>query len=135
MGDRLKHIDTSGEGGVGIGIRGASNITLHTPNVRECWGDIIYVGQLNNIINCKNIVIKNAYLKRNRRDGISIISVDGLILENCYAGYTDGTAPFCGINFEANNPSCVMKNINVTNAKTENNLGNGIQIGTKRMLG
>ena len=135
VGDRLKHLGTEGESGVGIGIRGSSLITIYSPNVSNCWGDGIYIGQVDSKINCKTIVIKDAKLTKNRRDGISIISVDGLILENCYAGYTDGTAPFCGINFEANNPSCIMKNINVTNAKTENNLGNGIQIGTKRMLG
>ncbi|MDB5120807.1 MAG: right-handed parallel beta-helix repeat-containing protein [Sphingobacteriales bacterium] len=135
VGDRAKHIGTTGEAGVGLAIRGSSYITVYSPNVTNCWGDGIYIGQVENKINCKNIVIKNAVLKKNRRDGISIISVDGLTLESCYAGYSDGTSPYCGINFEANNPSCVMKNINVTNAVTEYNLGNGIQIGTKRMLG
>ena len=135
VGDRLKHIGTVGESGVGIGIRGSSLVTIYSPNVSNCWGDGIYIGQVDSKINCKTIVIKDAKLTKNRRDGISIISVDGLTLENCYAAYTDGTSPFCGINFEANNPSCVMTNINVTNAKTEFNLGSGIQIGIKRMLG
>jgi len=133
-GDRNSHIGTSGEFGIGIGIRGANDITIYSPKVTECWGDGIYIGQGSNYSNSKNIVINDAYLRKNRRDGISIISVDGLQLNNLYAGYTDGTSPWCGINFEPNNSACELKNIRINNPRTEYNAGNGIQIGTSRML-
>jgi len=135
IGDRYEHLGKGGEAGVGIAIRGSSDITLHNPNVRECWGDGIYIGQVDKKGYCKNITIDNAFLKRNRRDGISIISVDGLRLISPYAGYSDGTAPWCGINFEANNPSCVMNDIVVSDPVTVKNEGNGIQMGVMRMLG
>ena len=66
---------------------------------------------------------------------MTVVSVDGLTLDNCYAAYSDGVQPLSGINFEVNNTACVMKNIQVTNAKTEYNSGNGIQVGLKRILG
>lgn len=135
VGDRYKHIGTTGEAGSGIGIRGSSNITIYSPNITACWGDGIYIGQINSVTNCKSITIKDAVLKSNRRTGITVVSVDGLTLDNCYAGYSDGAQPMCGINFEVNNPACVIKSINVTNAKTEYNLGNGIQVGLRRILG
>ncbi|MDB5013432.1 MAG: right-handed parallel beta-helix repeat-containing protein [Daejeonella sp.] len=135
IGDRNKHVGLTGEGGVGIGIRGSSNITLVNPNVRECWGDGIYIGQARSIINSTNITIKNGYFKRNRRAGISIISVDGLLLDKAYAGYSDGVAPKCGLNFEPNNPSCTMKNITVNNLTTAKNTGQGVQIGLRQMVG
>lgn len=135
IGDRYDHKGDEGEGGTGIGIRGSSNIAVYSPNVRECWGDGMYIGQVNNTGACKNITIKDAFLKRNRRDGISIISVAGLLMESPYAGYSDGTQPMCGINFEANNSDCVMKDIVITDALTLRNLGNGIQVGVRRMLG
>ncbi|MDB5012685.1 MAG: hypothetical protein JWQ25_887 [Daejeonella sp.] len=135
VGDRYKHIGTTGEAGSGIGIRGSSYVTIYSPNVSACWGDGIYIGQINSVTNCKNITIKDAVLKSNRRTGMTVVSVDGLTLDNCYAGYSDGVQPLCGINFEVNNTSCVMKGINVTNAKTEYNSGNGIQIGLRRILG
>ncbi|MDB5119125.1 MAG: hypothetical protein JWN56_343 [Sphingobacteriales bacterium] len=135
IGDRYSHLSEGGEHGIGIGIRGATDITVLNPNVRECWGDGIYIGQMNNTGSCKNIVIKNAYLKRNRRDGISIISVNGLRLESPYLGYSDGVEPMCGINFEANNPDCVMKDVLISDPHTFKNLGNGIQMGFRRMLG
>jgi len=135
IGDSKTHIGITGEGGVGIGIRGSSNVTLINPNVRECWGDGIYIGQARNIINSTNVTIKNAYLKRNRRAGISIISVDGLVLDKIYAGYSQGVLPMCGINFEPNNPECTMKNIKVNNITTIKNGGQGIQLGLRMMLG
>ncbi len=93
------------------------------------------MGQISALTNCKSITIKDAVLKKNRRTGMTVVSVDGLTLDNCYAAYSDGVQPLCGINFEVNNTACVMKNIQVTNAKTEYNLGNGIQVGLKRILG
>jgi hypothetical protein len=134
IGDRDSHIGTSGEHGIGIGIRGSSNVTVYSAKVTNCWGDGIYIGQGGGK-NCKDIIIKDAYLRKNRRDGISIIGVDGLLLDNLYAGYSDGTTPMSGINFEPNDTSNEIKNVIINNPKTEYNGSNGIQIGTRNMLG
>ena len=134
VGDRKTHIGTTGEFGMGIAIRGSSNITIYSPKVSYCWGDGIYIGQTQNLAICKNIVIKDAYLYKNRRDAISIIGVDGLLLDNIYAGYTDGTKPWTGINFEPDNAACELKNIRVINPRTEYNGANGIQIIPFHML-
>ncbi|MBC7913374.1 MAG: hypothetical protein H7Y07_04550 [Pyrinomonadaceae bacterium] len=135
IGDRDSHIGITGEHGLGIGIRGSTNVTVYSPKVSNCWGDGIYIGQsrLNPV--SKNIVIKDAHLVKNRRDGISIISVDGLVLDNLYAAYSDGTIPMCGINFEPNDTTCEIRNVNINNPRTEYNGSNGIQIGTRNMLG
>jgi hypothetical protein len=133
-GDRYRHLGTSGEWGMGIRINGSSNINVFGADISECWGDGIYIGQ-NKRLNSKNIVIKDARLRKNRRDGISIISVDGLVLENVYAAYQDGTKPMCGINFESNNFDCEIKNVKVINPRTEFNNGSGIQLGLSTMLG
>jgi hypothetical protein len=133
-GDRNTHLGTEGEYGMGIAIRGGKNITIDNAKISECWGDGIYIGQDGNTVP-KNISIKNAVLTKNRRDGISIISVDGLLLENIYAAYTNGTKPMCGINFETNNPKCEIKDVKVINPKTEYNGGSGIQVGIRTLLG
>ena len=133
-GVKAAHLGNEGEWGMGIGIYGSSNITLINPKVYNCWGDGIYIGT-ENMLPSKNILIQNAFLKGNRRDGISIISVIGLRLENLYAAYSNGTLPMCGINFEPNNPSNELKNIVVTNPRTEYNGGRGIQVGIRMMLG
>ncbi|MBC7913375.1 MAG: right-handed parallel beta-helix repeat-containing protein [Pyrinomonadaceae bacterium] len=134
-GDRYSHIGNEGEYGMGIAIRGSRNINIFNSRISDCWGDGIYIGQERSNNAPKDILIKDAYLRSNRRDGISIISVDGLVLENVYAGYQDGTKPMCGINFETNNPDCEIRNVSVINPRTENNQGSGIQIGLRTLLG
>ncbi|MBC7913373.1 MAG: hypothetical protein H7Y07_04545 [Pyrinomonadaceae bacterium] len=135
IGDRDNHIGTSGEHGIGLGIRGSTNVTVYSPKISNCWGDGIYISSSSGHPVSKNIIIKDAYLRKNRRDGISIISVDGLVLDNLYAGYTDGTTPMSGINFEPNDPSNEIRNVLINNPRTEYNGSNGIQIGNRNMLG
>ncbi|NEU08373.1 hypothetical protein GZH53_08640 [Flavihumibacter sp. R14] len=135
IGDRDSHIGTTGEWGMGIGIYGSSDISIYNAKISKCWGDGIYIGQQNNQIDCKNIVIKDAYLYKNRRDGITVIGVDGLLMENIYAGYTDGTLPMTGINFEPNNAFSEIKNVRIINPVTENNGKNGIQFSISNMMG
>lgn len=133
-GDRNKHLGSTGEWGMGISVYSSNNIFISGAKVTNCWGDGIYLGQSGDEIS-KNITIVNCSVKNNRRDGISIISVDGLKLDRFYAGYTNGTLPMCGINFETNTPNNELRNIRVTNVKTEYNMGSGIQIGLRTMLG
>lgn len=125
VGDRNKHIGTSGEHGTGIGIYSSSDVTVVNPTAIDCWGDGMYVGRYTTVN--KNIVITNAFLKNNRRDGISITSVDGLKLDKCYAGYNQGTLPMAGINFEPNTINDEIKNVSITDAVTEHNGAIGMQ--------
>lgn len=133
-GDKLSHLGSDGEWGMGIGIYGSNNITLINPRVFNCWGDGIYLGTSSKVTN-RNVSITNAYLMGNRRDGISIISVVGLKLENAYAAYSNGTLPMTGINFEPNSATDELKNIIVSNPRTEYNGGRGIQVAIRQLLG
>ncbi|WP_051189412.1 malectin domain-containing carbohydrate-binding protein [Daejeonella oryzae] len=134
VGDRNSHSGTSGESGVGIGIRGSSNVVLTNAKVTNCWGDGIYLG-VHNGIGTKNISINGGSARNNRRDGVSIISVDGLKVDNFYAGFNAGTSPQCGINFEPNSPKDDLKNIVFNNLTTEGQPGYGIQLGLTNMYG
>ena len=133
-GDRYTHLSTEGEWGIGIGIYGSSYITIVNPQVYDCWGDGIYLGVQQEVIN-KNITINNAYLKGNRRDGLSVIAVDGLTINKMYAGFSNGTSPMCGINFEPDSPKDELKNVILTDVTTEANGGQGIQIGFDNLYG
>ncbi len=132
-GDRYTHLGTTGEHGMGIGIYSSTNITVNNAKIYDCWGDGIYIGKDKTV--SKNITIKKAYCRNNRRSGISITSVDGLKLDSSYAGYSNGTAPECGINFEPNSFNDEMKNIYVTNTTTAYNKTNGIQLGLGNLFG
>ncbi|WP_423149600.1 hypothetical protein [Rubrolithibacter danxiaensis] len=133
IGDRNKHLGTTGEWGNGIGIYSSTNVSIANARVFDCWGDGIYIGK--NSIVSKAIVITNAYLRNNRRDGISVIAADGLTLDRMYAGYTNGTRPACGINLEPNNSTEELKNINIISPLTEYNEGHGIQLTIDKLYG
>ena len=134
VGDRYKHLSKSGEWGMGIGIYGSDNISIINPQIYNCWGDGIYIGVAENK-NCRNISVTNGILKFNRRNGISIIGVKGLKLEDCYIGNSDGTLPMCGIDIEPNAPKNEIKDIVFRNIITKDNPGSGIQVDVGNLMG
>lgn len=135
-GDRQTHLGTEGESGMGIGIYSSNNITINNPTVSYCWGDGIYLGSAAGAVAVNNNVkIYNARLLHNRRNGMSIITANQLLLSAPYAAYSDGVAPMCGIDFEPNSPDNELKNITVLNAVTESNMGPGISVGLRNLYG
>lgn len=125
-GDRFSHIGDSGEWGMGISIRGSDNIGIFNPIIKECWGDGIYIGHLKTP--STNITIKGAFIDFNRRNGISIISVDSLVIEKSIISNSFGTDPQTGIDFEPNYSVNKLDNINIKNVTTYNNYKNGVLI-------
>lgn len=127
IGDRDKHIGNVGEWGMGINIVGSHNIEVVNPNIINCWGDGIYIGQNNNIPSSE-IIIKGGKIDKSRRNGISItsaknVNIDGLTISN-----TKGINPRQGICIEPNNSNDVIENLVIKNLKTISNEGGGIGI-------
>jgi hypothetical protein len=129
-GDRAGHLGTRGEWGHGIGLYGSSNTMIFNPKITDCWGDGIYFGttKVNANVTNKNSAVVNAFLKNNRRNNCSVISVDGLYLIKPYFGFGNGTEPQDGIDFEPNNTNDELKNIYIIDPVTEENVNEGIQI-------
>jgi len=134
VGDRYKHLGTTGEWGQGIAINGSVNVTINSPNVTNCWGDGIFLRQKGGINN-QNITIKNAYCKYNRRNGIGVTNAIGLDLESPYAAYCDGANPWTGIDIEPASDTDEIQKITINNPVTEHNVGNGISVGFKNLFG
>jgi hypothetical protein len=132
VGDRYKHLGTTGNWGQGISINGSTNVTINNPNVSNCWGDGMFIAQKSGIT-AQNIKIVNAYLTHNRRNGISLTGGINVDLESPYCAYSDGVAPYCGIDIEPNVSTDQLQNIVLNNPKTEHNVGPGISTGLKRM--
>jgi len=134
QGDRKIHIGNGGEWGMGISIVSSSNIQIIGPKVIDCWGDGIYLGENNSGAN-KNILISYAQLDNNRRNGISVISVDGLDLICPVVTNTNGTAPMAGIDIEPNTNRNEINNINIDSAITFNNSNYGIVLELDKLSG
>jgi hypothetical protein len=135
VGDFGKHLATSGEWGMGISIYSSSSITINSANISYCWGDGIYLSTSNGTTTNTKISIISPYLIHNRRNGMSVTSVNGLDLESLYAGYSTGTSPMCGVDFEPSSSTDQLQNIVVNNPQTGYNAGYGIQIGYSNLYG
>jgi polygalacturonase len=129
VGDRNYHTTPAGEYGMGLYIRSCTNVYIENPNISNCWGDAVYLGDGGGAQTwCENVTIKNANFNNNRRQGISVISVKGLQILDPIITNTNGTDPQCGIDFEPNTTSQFLQGITVTNPFIQNNAQHGIHV-------
>lgn len=126
-GDRTDHTGSTGEWGHLIRIMGATNVVIDGTVTRNGWGDGIYInGVEGGLKYAKDITIKNVVSTNNRRQGMSVISVDGLYVENTEFSHTNGTAPESGVDFEPNDDTYRMKNIVFEQVTFKDNVGGGL---------
>lgn len=116
-GDKHTHKGKVGEWGHGIYVVSSENVTIKDINVKDCWGDCIYVG-----LSSKDVVIDNCKLDNGRRQGISVTYADGVTIKNCVITNVYGTAPQYGIDLEPNR-NCVVDNILIENVTISNCYG------------
>ena len=78
-----------------------TDCTIDGLTIKDTGGDGIYVGAASDSwsqnVTIKNVVVDNAY-----RNGISVISIDGILIDNAVIVNTGGTLPQTGIDFEPN---------------------------------
>jgi hypothetical protein len=117
----------AGEWRAGIEAYSVSNFQVKGLTIENTGGDGIYLGTYPNpALTNSNVVIKDVTLKNNYRNGISVISANGLTVDNATVLSTNGTAPKAGIDFEPDNVSQTLQNITVKNSIFASNGGNGI---------
>lgn len=121
---------TSGEWGMGIALRSAKEVVIENTKVLNAWGDGIYLGiSTESLTNFnENVSIYNFKAENCRRQGISVISVKNLFIDNVVFKNIRGTSPQAGIDIEPNKNTDFLENININNVKTETCAGAGIQI-------
>lgn len=143
-GDKYEHKGKIGEWGMGINILSSSNVEIINPVISECWGDGIYIGEIvykerkeYNLKDyfCRNIKISGGVIDDNRRNGVSVISVKGLSMENILVQNTKGTMPMAGICIEPNNNEQFLENIVLRNIISKNNAEVGIKYVVSSFLG
>lgn len=124
IGDKYTHLGTDGEWGMGVLINDSQNISLSNMNINKMWGDAIYIGTNGQDSNY-NITLNNIKMDDNRRQGISVISVNKLRGSNLSISNTNGVAPGAGIDIEPNNNKALLKDIRFKNVYTKNNFNAG----------
>ena len=103
-----------------ISLLSCENIKIIGLTIKNSGGDGVYVGVLRGKNKrhqsyCKNILIDKVICDNNHRQGITVISVENLLIRDSQMNNTAGTAPMAGIDFEPNCANerlvnCVMEN-------------------------
>ena len=110
----------------GIALLSAENVLIENLQIAETGGDGIYVGVSGATKNpCRNVTIRKVDCVENNRQGISVISVDGLLIEDCVLRDTNGTPPAAGIDFEPNGENEQITNAVLRRVVSINNDGDG----------
>jgi polygalacturonase len=125
QGERKEHDGTTGQWGMGLRIDGGSrNIRVVDLTTRDCWGDGFYIS------GAANVSLSRVTADGNRRQGLSIIEVDGLTVRQSIFKNTKGTKPGAGIDLEPNKvtPKQVIQNVLIENSQFLHNAKAGILI-------
>lgn len=117
----------TGEFGMGIDIRAASNILITNPVTNNMWGDGIYMGRISSTSVTK-VVIYNPKANNCRRQGCSITSASDVIIHNPEWTNTNGAPPQAGLDIEPNTNDDVIGRIRIINPRTGGNAGAGILV-------
>ena len=126
-GDRVEHRGNEGEAGMGIRIEhDANNVTISGVTSRKMWGDGFYVEGATDTKFC------GVTADSNRRQGLSIVEANGVLVTNSVFSNTRGTRPSAGIDLEPDNTSQKIVNVRIESSKFLNNAGPGIEIAGKK---
>jgi polygalacturonase len=107
-GDLNEHKGESGERGFGIRIdKHASHIVVSGLLAKNMWGDGFYVEGASDVSFC------SVTADGNRRQGVSVIAADGLLVLNSTFKNTRGTRPGAGIDFEPDDPDQEINNVQI----------------------
>ena len=112
-----------------FGFLSCENVKILGLTIDGSGGDGIYLGsRKRERPACRDIVIRDVVAKRNVRQGISVISAENLLIENCRLIDTAGRPPESGIDFEPNQPHQRLVNVVMRNCEMTGNRGDGITI-------
>lgn len=121
-GERSLHTGTTGEWGHGLVVQNAQHVAIQGVTSKECWGDGFYISGSTDVIYC------GVTADHNRRQGISITSVDGLVIRNSTFKNTAGTLPEDGLDIEPNSGETV-NHVLITGCTFSGNAGYGMEAG------
>ncbi|MBN2456876.1 MAG: right-handed parallel beta-helix repeat-containing protein [Sedimentisphaerales bacterium] len=125
-----------------VQIRSSENIKILGFRLENSGGDGIFVGPKGGSITavdeyfyvpCRNVAIKDCICDNNYRQGISVISVNGLLVDNCILKNTRGTPPQAGIDLEPSNSKGILSNIVISNCVSDRNSGPGMTVNIDRL--
>jgi parallel beta helix pectate lyase-like protein len=113
---------------MGVTFAGCKRVLVEGVRVESSGGDGFYVGSSGKNRWCEDVTIRNCVSYDNHRQGLSVISAQNLLVENCVFSNTDGTAPEAGIDLEPDSPDERLVNCVIRNCVFEHNSGHAILV-------
>jgi hypothetical protein len=126
-GERNIHRGKGGEWGMGISAWSASNWTVSGVEIRNCWGDGLYIGNAPDSGPCVDFLVDAVHVWDCRRNGISVVAGWNGEIRSPNIHKIDGTSPFGGIDLEPDNPAAPNRNIKISGG-TMRDVGVGIYV-------
>lgn len=127
LGDRASFVEqpgTTSEWGHAIAVFASKAITISDITLMGCVGDGISVGGR---VPVKDLFISGVVADGNRRQGLSLVNVDGAVIYRSVFSDTNGTSPECGIDVEPEARG-YANNIDIVECKLSGNAKYGIHI-------
>jgi len=119
---------TKAEWRMGIALRGCRHVLIEGLRVESTGGDGFYVDGGGDLGWSEDITLRDCVAYDNHRQGLSVISVVSLLVENCLFANTWGTAPEAGMDLEPDTEKNRLVNCVIRNCTFENNNGNEILV-------
>jgi hypothetical protein len=112
--------------GFGIMVAGCVNVWIDHLITQNCWGDGVYLRQ-NSALSTRsqNIYLNNVTSNLNRRQGMSLVDVNGIIVESSVFSNTSGSAPQAGIDIEPGGSGNAVNNVQIESCQFLSNTGRG----------
>jgi hypothetical protein len=118
---------TEGEWRMALSLRSCTNVKILGLTLRDSGGDGIYIGNADpEQPYCRDILIRDCVCDNHRRQGLSVITAENLLVERCAFRNTNGTAPEAGVDLEPNLPGERLINCVFRDCVMEGNTGPGI---------
>jgi hypothetical protein len=116
-----------------LSFKSCTNVRVLGLTLAESGGDGVYLGTGKAGVTNKNVLLKDVVCDRNYRNGISVITAEDLLIEDCVLRDTGGTAPQAGIDYEPNGPDERLVNCVMRNCVVQANNGRGYLVSLNRM--
>lgn len=113
---------------MGVAIVGCKRVTIEGLRVESSGGDGFYVGSSGKNRWSEDVTIRDCVSHDNHRQGLSVISAQDLLVENCTFSGTSGTPPEAGIDLEPDSADERLVNCVIRNCVFENNSGHQILV-------
>jgi hypothetical protein len=133
VGERDRHLGTTGEWGHGIQLRGAQRVILRDIRVSNFWGDGLSVAAINpthanpDTAPSIDVLLERIVSLGNRRQGLTIGRSRRVRVVDCEFAGTGGTAPEAGIDIEPDAGDGAI-DIEIAGCRIHDNHGPGIQV-------